>query len=515
MQQSAGFKYLKKSMRIVRSFIHTVQISIKKKLIWYWAFKIFRVIAFCIGVLFFVRTFSYHSAIISLNSPQDYREDTLVLFTKRILDNKPIFTVSTMPAYVNNYGALYSYLVASVARFVGVSYSLHRLITAVLLFICFVYLYKIARKIEGDWLATFLGILMLYYYAAMSPVENGPRPDSLGLLLFFVTVFVPWLGIFSYRSLLISIVASTLAFYTKPYFVLGIIYVGTYLLLSRRVKKALLYAGLWIVLFGLVALLVNRKYDFYFYNTITIPNEGTNYLWWYFKMQTKDYIVNNLALCITSFVAVSATLIAFIKKKKNAVNAPLTYFVVCLLVSWIIIIGRMGGNAGAYLTYYNQLITPFMFLVAVAFWRKGRSIVLVALLFISICISLVKTNFAVDVTAINQNRNEWEQYLNQYTSIFTAPPFAYYAYSRGMPVYDAGEAEYFPQCIPEDGSRQAKIADKIYAISIKELEKKISNKEFDMLMYMASYTDGVDNLMYSGYLKDLVKTRYRYAGTKQ
>ncbi|KKU83780.1 hypothetical protein A2973_00605 [Candidatus Gottesmanbacteria bacterium RIFCSPLOWO2_01_FULL_49_10] len=515
LQKNTGFKYLEKKVRIVRSFIHTVQISVKKKLFWYWGFKIFRIIAFCIGMLFFVRTFSYHSAIINLNAPQDYREDKQVLFTQRILDNKPIFTASSMPAYTQDYGMLYNYVVAAIAKFSGSSYVLHRIVSALFMFLCFAWLYKIARKIGGDWLTSFLGILILYHYAAFSQVENGPRPDSMGLFLFFVTVFVPWFLNFSYLSLIASIVASIMAFYTKPYFVLGVVYVGAYLLVCRHIKKAFVFAVSWIILFGLVALWVNWKYDFYFFNTLIIPNNYISNLGWHLQLQTKDFIVRDFALFITSFIAVSATLTAFIQRKKNIAHYPPAYFIICLLVSWIIIIGRMGGNAGAYLTYYNQLITPFMILIAVAYWRNNRSIVLVAFLVVSIFVLLIKTNFTVDVQAINKNRKEWEQYLNTYTSIFPLPSFSYYVYTRGMPVYDAGDAEYFPQGIPKNGSRQSNIADKIYKESIKDFEKKVNNKEFDILTYLVPYTNGVNNLMYSGYVRDLVKTRYRYAGIKK
>lgn len=515
MRERTGFKYLKKIVRIACSFIHTVQISVKKKLFWYWVFKIFRIVAFCIGLIFFVRTVVYHSTIINLNAPQDYREDTLVLYTQRILNSKPIFTASTMPAYTNGYGMFYSYVVAAVAKFLGPSYILHRLITALFLFACFIWLYKIARKLGGDWLTSFLGILILYHYAAFSQVENGPRPDSLGLFLLFITVFVPWLWNFSYVSLFVSIVASILGFYTKPYFVLGVVHVGTYLLVSRRIKKAFLFIGLWIILFGLAALWVNWKYDFYFFNTITIFNKILNYLWWYFKLQTKDYIVKNFALFITCIIAISAMLIAFIKKKNNIAHFPPTYFIVCLIVSWIIIIWRMGGNAGAYLTYYNQLVTPFMLLVTLAFWKNHRSIIPVVLFCISISILLIKTNFSVDVQAINNNRKEWEQYLNTYNSIFPLPSFSYYVYTRGMPVYDTGQAEYFAQGIPQNPKGQDKIAQDVYAASIKDFEKKVDNKEFDILTYLVPYTNGVGNLLYSGYVRDLVKARYRYAGTRK
>jgi len=471
---------------------------------WPRVFKIFRIIAFCIGMIFFVRTFNYHCAIMSLNSPQEYREDTLVLFTARIFDKKPIFTASTMPAYTNGYGMLYSYVVAALAKFAGLSYVLHRFVSALFMFACFIWLYKIARRIGGDWLTAFLGILMLYQYMAFSTVENGARPDSLGMFLFFVTVFIPWYGKFSYVSLGVSVVTSILAFYTKPYFVLGVVYVGTYLLLNRQIKKVFVFAGSWIFLFGLVALWVHWKYDFYFFNTITLFNRVCNYLWWYFKLQTKDYIMKNPALFVTSLIALLATF-----------RFPPTYFTLCLIVSWILMIARLGGNAGNYITYYDQLITPFMLLVTVEFWRKNKSIVPVALLCISISLLLAKTNFTVDVQAINNNRRQWEQYLNPYTSIFPAPPFSYYAYTRGMPVYDAGQAEYFPQGILQDGSKQAKIAGDIYTASIKEFEKKVNNKEFDIIMYLVPYTNGVGNLMYSGRVRDLVKTRYRYAGVRK
>lgn len=88
------------------------------------------------------------------------------------------------------------------------------------------------------------------------------------------TVEVPWVGNFSRRSLLASLLLGLLAIYGKQYFVIGLGFVALQLFLARSNKLGVLY-GLAAGLLIAASLLVVVKTSPYFLDaTVILPRNG-------------------------------------------------------------------------------------------------------------------------------------------------------------------------------------------------------------------------------------------------
>ena len=83
--------------------------------------------------------------------------------------------------------------------------------------------------------------VLMFYSSLMYPGTSTPTidPGATGELFLLLTIFVPWLCKYSYKSLIISVLFGILAFYTKVYTFLGAIIMLSYLFLFISTPKAL------------------------------------------------------------------------------------------------------------------------------------------------------------------------------------------------------------------------------------------------------------------------------------
>ena len=131
---SVGVDFLK----MVSQFrLRFPKVSIRKKLkvpvLSKGAERLLRVGALSIGFIFFFMTMKYYIQVISIDAPQEYREDMFILTTKRLLDGKSIFTSDSMPNYTNAYGIGYSIAAVPFARIFGSSYVTHKAVAFLLI----------------------------------------------------------------------------------------------------------------------------------------------------------------------------------------------------------------------------------------------------------------------------------------------------------------------------------------------------------------------------------------------
>jgi hypothetical protein len=482
--------------------------------------KILRLVGWVIALFFLYKTAMYNFTVISLNSPQEYRDDSSIILTCRLLDGKPIYTAETMPMYHNGYGFFYSYVSAPFAKIFGCDYTVHKAVSFLFALGAFILLYILAYRFTHDHLLSLLGILILYHHFAWDYSESGPHPDSVGYFIFLVSALIPWVFNFSPKSLVVTIFTSILGFYTKLYFIVGAVYVGSYLFLKGYYKKSIVFVIGFISVLSITALIVNWKYDFYFFSTLITNIKITKYLWWYQLLETRDYILGNYSFVIFFLISGAGGAFVILKKwwknKKNIRVLLPDYFTYALLLSLYILISKLAGNPGGYLQYYNFLVSPFIYLVVMKWSTVRTKSILLLLLLLNIITLYTSVNYFVDTKKIRQNWQELETYFDKYTEIFNSPPFALYAYKRGLFVYDAGHTEYFRMGTPgKSNVKVFKVAIERYDSLLRMYESKIYNNQFDALIYWVPYANIIEDLLYKGFLREYVKTHYVYGGTKE
>ena len=196
---------------------------------------------------FFIYFLNYHYHIIAYPYPLAYREGGSMVSTDLLLQGKNPFDLSNNPQYMNVYGIFFNLLIFPFAKIWGPTILLHRIVTGFFLFACCLIIVAVLRKNKTPLLMSLAAGVMLYPFL-LYPLTGASLlgPDSLGLFLFLMTFFVPHFLNYSKTSLIISLLFGLLAFYTKPYFLLGIGLTFSYIFLFKSKKK---WNPIWIVFF--------------------------------------------------------------------------------------------------------------------------------------------------------------------------------------------------------------------------------------------------------------------------
>ncbi len=219
-------------------------------------------------ILFYfgIQLIRYHYLLVTFPYPLESFEGAMLLTTNLLLKGENPYALENMPVAINVYGINYHLLVYPFARIWGSTFLVHRAISAIFILLSCILFFIILRRHQVNVLNSFSAVLilyasLLYRYTAVA------KPDGLGFFLFLLSIFIVSLMQYSTWSLVISVVLGVLAFYTKPYFVLSIPYLVTYLFLFVSKKKAIFYGVLAFVLLITTAFMINQIFETYFVNT--------------------------------------------------------------------------------------------------------------------------------------------------------------------------------------------------------------------------------------------------------
>lgn len=208
-----------------------------------------------------------HYLIISATYAIDYYESSMLAITQVIAEGKNPYTLELLPENTNPYPPLYNIIVAPLTYFFNNTLELHRLIAGLFIvascILCAMATTKEARsRLHGFAVGVTLYAALLYF---STPVAST---NSTGLFFFIASVLIPWHQNFSTKSLLLSLICGTLAFYGKQYFAIGLVYITAYLFLAVSIKKAIFFGiGLTIAIFGSLSI-VHFKSPYFLDTTI-------------------------------------------------------------------------------------------------------------------------------------------------------------------------------------------------------------------------------------------------------
>ena len=168
---------------------------------------------------------------------------------------------------MTNYGVLFSLTAWPLAMVFGNTLLLHRAITMAFLLLS-AYVVARASLFAGKHVVLSLAAAILAAAGARDRGGLGAYPSTMGAFFFLAATAVPYVRGFDRRGLLLSGVLCLLAFYSKPYYVLGFAIVAGYAFLFVSKKGGLLYGLGFAAAAGLSALLVRETMPLYFYDTV-------------------------------------------------------------------------------------------------------------------------------------------------------------------------------------------------------------------------------------------------------
>ncbi|MEO5358582.1 MAG: hypothetical protein H7844_14975 [Nitrospirae bacterium YQR-1] len=340
----------------------------------------------------FYRLFDYHYNIIAYPFILEYREGVQLLSTDLITKGGNPFDIANQPMYLNYYGFVYNVIAVFFMKFTSVfdnstirltpALLIHRIVSALgILLSCLVVFYIMYRK-KIRIIYIFPAIVILYASLLYS-VTSISRPDSIGMFFFLMSIYLPWRYSYSKGGLLLSILFGIFAFYTKQYFILGVIMVLSYVFLFVSKKKAITFTFLFFLSFFSIAVIVNRYLEMFFYNTLITQFGAGHYSISFLYLQIKSLILYHstgltiILVCIVlyklyrsidnfnfiSFKSIKIMILdtlspANYKQPLFSINCSI--FTYCMITSLLVIIFLLGGYDGSYMTYIFQLLMPFL-----------------------------------------------------------------------------------------------------------------------------------------------------------
>lgn len=209
---------------------------------------------------------------------------------------------------------------------------------------------------------------LLYYQTSIA------RPDAFGLLLFMLSIYLPYFMRYTNMSLALSIVIGVLAFYTKQYYILSCIYVGTYLFLFVSKRMGILFTLTFTLVTVTSVVIMNHMYNVYFLNTI-FAFKCTSLSYRYLFAQLRRYCFVNVgflfivviymygSLRSVKWSRISPLIFNVSNLSEPFINYDCSLSLHCTILSFVVIFFLLGRNYGAWMTYLYQLITPFFLVV--------------------------------------------------------------------------------------------------------------------------------------------------------
>ena len=496
---------------------------------------------FSLALFYFgIQLIRYHYLLITFPYPLESFEGAMLLTTRLLLNGQNPYALVNMPVSINVYGINYHLLVYPFARLWGSTFLVHRAFSAVFILFSCILFFVILRRHQIQTLHSISAVLilyasLLYRYTAVA------KPDGLALFLFLLSVFIMYLMRYSNWSLVISVVLGVLAFYTKPYFVLSIPYLATYLFLFVSKKKAALYAGLAFVFLATTAFLINRVFETYFVNTLfNHINVATNDFGQLF-LQLQFFALYYSGI-ILIFLVYSSLLV--LDKARNGslqnlevgrikhelmkridvfrydkplfeIAFPFSLF--CLILSFLIFYFKLGRHVGNIMTYAYHLITPFFLIYVFSLLdaplknislAKRRDNYNYALLLPGILVSLYLLYSSASYLKASPewtDMADWrriEQITRSHKKIMNSQVLVSLLLEQNKPVYDTGQTEFFqyshyPSGLLERWLLPNAAISQQWASYERSLRQAVRQREFDAIIItrreQRPYLDGLQD----------------------
>ena len=433
--------------------------------------KIFR-LAFILGLSFFaIWLINYAITIITTPVPVEFREGAILLSTNYLLHGINPYSLVNQPLGMNVYGLGYNFVVLPFAALLGNTLAVHRAISIICLLLVGI--------IIGKWLilrgssllfAVSGGLIILaglLFYT--TPVT---RPDALGVLLFVSAIYLPMRYQYRYKSLIASSLLSVFAFDTKPYFILALGIVLTYLFLFVSKRKGYIYLLGSLAVLLITILLVNHFFECYFLDTvlnnISIAGRNTRFM----LMQLQFFMVLYLPIWIIILVvALSPT---YSRHPNNSFqpmknffqnqgvapdilhgDKPFFQFHIDLawysfLISTLAIILILGKHQNTYIAYLLQIMSPFLIVGALSHFnfKRAFSILAVPLILVNLYIICIWILYPNNPQSYQKGWNQLEQVISGTNKILNSPAIAPLLIQMNKPIVDSGQSDFYYQTLP-------------------------------------------------------------------
>lgn len=460
------------------------------------------IILFCGALLSVLWSVYFSCVMISIPYQIEMREGTAQVLTGFLLRGENPFILESQPLTLNQYGFGYNLAVLPLAALFGNTLFIHRLVTFVFILLCAGLGYWAVYILTSN-VPVSLSCAAFLLIALIGHSGIGAFPSAMGTFLFLLAMWFPFLRSFDKPSLLVSVLAAILAFYTKPYFLLSFGVVISYLFLFVSKRKGMEYGLLFVVPFVLSFIVISRFFSLYFIN-IFISNTSN-------RIMTLNHLVAQLiVLAFFLFPVLILWLVHFGKKLFSKIprdiksqsgwidfnnwhqpfilrsfNFP-AYSLLCCLLTFVFI---LGPHEGSFMNYAYQLVVPPFFLLFFQQVRpeKGMKSVFVVL----VLLNLLTWTWNIQSPQMLKQRDsqEWARvfdHLHSGNTILNSMAVTSEIVTMGKTPTDSGQTSYYYEMEPFSEDVFSGITYEMFknnGISyVKFLDEMIETQKFDLVI---------------------------------
>ena len=495
-------------------------------------------IFFIISTLTFllVQLFSYHYRVVTFPFQLEYRESAPLLIIDAINKGVLPYNINALPYYSDLYGIVHPLLTYPFTFFLGNNLITFKLVSMICIFFsCFI-LFRSLKKISNSYVIA-ITLSILYYGLSLFQYTPICRADALGLLFFTISIILPFIKNFSFRSLLISGICSILAFHTKIYFFIGFPIIVSYIFLFISVKKAFKITLIYFIVFFIIFITISFFFDYYYIGTFHNQLASSSYEIIHMLRQTNYYFL--ITIPIITFIVIYLS-IRFLILNGNKIlsfftinpdridltnhfniknlekgflpSISISYWVYLFTLFLGVLTFKMGGHNGNFLLYYIHLLSiPLIFITnnfLISF--KKINIATICLLIFNISLIIKILPITIDEKKSLIQYEKIKKIISNSKSLLSNPVIGSIALNENRKILNSGLTETF---VIGDEFRYsgnlpkplAMIKDKIFLNTINKVKPKnetylklindqLKKHEFDVIFTDTSiYDDWIVN----------------------
>ena len=476
----------------------------------------------------------FTNMINTLQYPSEYREAANIFMTKSILNGENIYSLDVLnrvePGLIYLYGPLESLVAAAFVLLFRVSIPTAHYFIA---FIVMVTGAALMARMAHEKATTFFPASLAFLGSIYCNWRYGyifAAPDSFGLFLLILFLFVLSRNNMKNKSLLAALIA-VLSFFTKQYFIVIALTGFIYLLFNSK-KEACRYTITGILLSGISFVYISIMHPLYWtyalyflkgpgagmpsgdiagtqHNISQISYIGALFIFFFIAVFVK-IIVTIYRICIKElkieFDIKSCEKPLIGVKGDDKINLDILMYAQMFVA--MIILYYIGNNAGAFISYYLQLFVPALILLAAVslediridnkYINKYKYIVLLVFNLTACIYTIYRAEPRLNVPVMRKiDAENWEDFYSiireyKHGDVWYSPLGEYpvattdkYIYNTGMPFVISqkyldryNKSEFSQKLFPHAGEIMKQHLD--YRENVRN---KVLNGEFDLIMY--------------------------------
>jgi hypothetical protein len=429
----------------------------------------------------------------------EYREAASLVVVRALLDGKNPYAMSLQPAFAYVYGILYPLLNYPISKLLGLHIVHARIMSCVYVWLTALLIFQFSYK-RNRSIATAAFCTVPFFFTEFP--KTTALPSDLGILLLVSSILVAYQGGFSPWSLVLSVLFSVLGFYTKPYFLVGILYIAVYLFLFESKRKGLTYFALALAAWVLSLRLIHSLLPAYLNNCLFHHINIASFFQEHVNRQLKEYSAANLALVL---VALGLCVAACRRTRPGRLRLDLwhlrpplingvrtrLYFEVSIVTMLLLFYFKLGGHPGAWgATYLIHLVSPLLVLMVTEKFGSRltpnwlKCVTVLALVGFMLSGAKRQSEQARQVRDFIPHIARIERAIAPMRNVLNAPFTVSIVLDQGKQIYESGQSEYFIT-----GARDKYSKCLVYGTSIQEvherylldLKRMIEAKYFDLV----------------------------------